>query len=53
MSALIQFVVTNFRSIREKRMLTMNSAAIKDPAAFVMSRNGVKLHPSAAIYGAN
>ena len=53
MSALIQFVVTNFRSIREKRMLTMNSAAIKDPAAFVMSRNGVKLLPSAAIYGAN
>ena len=53
MSALIQFVVTNFRSIREKRMLTMTSAAIKDPAAFVMSRNGVKLLPSAAIYGAN
>ena len=53
MSALIQFVVTNFRSIREKRMLTMNSAAIKDSAAFSMTRNGVKLLPSAAIYGAN
>lgn len=53
MSALIQFAVTNFRSIREKRMLTMSPASIKDDAAFVMTRNGENLLPSAAIYGAN
>ena len=53
MNAIVQFLVSNFRSIREQKMLIMQSAAIKDIAAFTMLRNGDKLLPVAAIYGAN
>lgn len=53
MKAIVQFSVKNFRSIREKRMLTMSPSGIKDDAAFVMTRQGEKLLPSVAIYGAN
>lgn len=53
MKAIVQFSVENFRSIREKRMLTMSPSGIKDAAAFVMTRQGERLLPSVAIYGAN
>lgn len=53
MNAIVQFLVRNYRSIREQRMLVMQSASIKDIAAFTMLRNGEKLLPAAAIYGAN
>lgn len=53
MNAIVQFLVENYRSIKEQRMLVMHSAAIKDTAAFTMLRNGEKLLPAAAIYGAN
>lgn len=53
MKAFVQFSVANSRSIRERKTLTMVPTSIKDDAAFTMTRCGIKLLPSVAVYGAN
>lgn len=50
---IINFTVGNYRSFKDKMVLSMEATAIKELKESVIERNGYKLLPSAVIYGAN
>lgn len=50
---IINFSLGNYRSFNDKKVLSMEAAAIKELKEFVIVRDGYKLLPSAVIYGAN
>lgn len=50
---IINFTVGNYRSFRDKKVLSMEATAIKELNESIIERDGYKLLPSAVIYGAN
>ena len=50
---IINFTVGNYRSFRDKKVLSMEATAIKELNESIIKRDGYKLLPSAVIYGAN
>lgn len=50
---LINFTVGNYLSFKDKKTLSMEATAIKELNESVITRDGYKLLPCAAIYGAN
>lgn len=50
---IINFTVGNYRSFKDKKVLSMEATAIKELKESVIKREGHKLLPSAVIYGAN
>lgn len=50
---IINFTVGNYRSFKDKMVLSMEATAIKELKESVIERDGYKLLPSAVIYGAN
>lgn len=50
---IINFTVGNYRSFKDKKVLSMEATAIKELQESIIERDGYKLLPSAVIYGAN
>lgn len=50
---IINFTVGNYRSFKDKKVLSMEAAAIKELNESVIEKEGYRLLPSAVIYGAN
>lgn len=50
---IINFTVGNYRSFKDKKVLSMEATAIKELNESIIERDGYKLLPSAVIYGAN
>lgn len=50
---IINFTVGNYRSFKDKKVLSMEATAIKELNESVIERDGYRLLPSAVIYGAN
>ena len=47
---IINFTVGNYRSFRDKKVLSMEATAIKELNESIIERDGYKLLPSAVIY---
>ena len=50
---IINFTVGNYRSFKDKKVLSMEATAIKELNESVIEKEGYRLLPSAVIYGAN
>ncbi|WP_444104597.1 AAA family ATPase [Bacteroides sp.] len=50
---IINFTVGNYRSFKDKKVLSMEATAIKELHESVIEKEGYRLLPSAVIYGAN